>query len=199
MTGKQRTYMMAELWPSVCRAQGWNVRDDAKRHELYIAALGKAKRFSAFTESDFSMVKARMQTLAGNLAGAIEDGRPELNLKRQLLWKIRKEYRPCLALYVDAPDTYIQSVIRDKFGAVRGIKGLDDLSAQPDGPDFPSELEQLIMTLSARLNDMRGNAGDSIREMKQKAGLVSKPVSKTRSTPPPAREMAPAGADNCPF
>lgn len=40
MTKSQRAAYFRDLWPAAARRQGWNVRDDCKRHEITLLATG---------------------------------------------------------------------------------------------------------------------------------------------------------------
>ena len=172
MSNEQRRGLIY-WWNQACKAQGWNPKDESIRHALYKDVLGKAKRFSQFHNDDYTAVRARLKKLAGDLNGALEDGRPEINRKRQLIHVIKNQQIPCLALYVPDPLAYINSIIRDKFAAYKGLATFESLSAfTEDIAANPSQLHQLRMTLARCINDLRGAAGDTIRKMEIMARVL---------------------------
>ncbi len=93
---------------------------------------------------------------------------------------------PCLALYVEDAAAYVSAVATDKFrwrtrdGMSRQLT-LDDLDDVPvirtvrgELREFPSQLEQLKMTLAGRIggkDGFRAKAGHSVHDMRTKAGL----------------------------
>lgn len=179
-----------QLWPKACRANSWT-RDagmsaaeiDAKRKEVLrecgFDSLTKVDRTDGFTK-----VKNKLLILIGeSIQAGREDQDPTENKARTQRWKIEKEILPCLALYEEDVTGYVATVIA---GLSRHYKvdrptrppTLSDLDTKPsftkrDGKWIkgPSQMLQALMTLSARLDDKRAAAGDSLHDMKTKAGL----------------------------
>lgn len=172
---------MIELWPKAAKAQGWKQSDRAQRMAVLSEAvgrpLGSANDIGAHDE--FSRVVDHLGKLAGELPAAMRDGQQTRTERDRLLYVIG-EQRKQLALYVDHVPAYIESVIRDKFNRGRRTerRQIEDLSNEAGMPKVirghliepPSELKQLMMTLSGRINDFRKEAGHSLHEMNTKAG-----------------------------
>lgn len=178
------------LWPQACRANNWTkdggmsaAAIDAKRKEI-LRECG----FESLTEVDrtdgFTKVKNKLLILIGvDVKAGTEDQDPTENKGRTHRYVIAKEIIPCLALYEEDVTGYVASVIA---GLTRHYKTdrperpptLEDLSAKPTfkkrGGKWikgPSQALQALMTLSARLDDKRKAAGDTVHDMKIKAGL----------------------------
>lgn len=188
------------LWTMACRAQGWNKGDRAKRITVLSAAVGRpiesANEIDA--HDDFDAVKRRLLTLSDNIDGAHEEIEPEMGRARRLRVAINELMR-CIAVYSDHPgvamgmagaQAFVSKIIQDKFnrGSRVTVVTLEDLTAIPiilqNGRQIPSQLDQLVYTLGACLNGsgkmhgakrsrlgFRVAAGDSIHDMKLKAGL----------------------------
>lgn len=187
---KEQVNKFWSLWAQACRKQGWTreagmtaAEIDAKRKEL-IARCG----FDSLTKVDrldgFTKVKNELLLLVSdntNLKAAAEAGNPELNQARVLKHKIMNELMPCLALYEEDVAGYLTSVMEDKNRWWKIERPacditLEDLDAKPifrwvkgERKEFPSTLEQLMMTLNARVNSKRKAAGHSGHEMKMLA------------------------------
>jgi hypothetical protein len=182
--------MFWRLWPQACRANGWTkerglsaAEVDAKRKEL-LRACG----FDSLTEVDrtdgFTRVKNKLLILIGvSVQAGKEDQDPTENTGRNHRYVIEKEILPCLALYEEDVTGYVATVIA---GLTRHYKvdrptrppTLADLDTKPSFKKRaskwikgPSQMLQALMTLSARLNDKRKAAGDSLHDMKRKAGV----------------------------
>lgn len=191
-------------WPKACRANNWTreaglnaAAIDAKRKE-FLARCG----FKSLTEVDrvdgFTKVLKELLVLHGtDLDAGIEAGDLTINKARTIRHQILTELIPCLEVYLPDVRGYITTIMEDKNRwwkldrPARDIT-LNDLDAKPvyrhkDGElkEFPSQLEQLRYTLQARLNTLRNAAGDTIHEMKLKAGVpcVCAPCSRQRRTP----------------
>ena len=135
---------------------------------------------------DVDAVKNLLLMLAGNLAGAAEQGRPQDGQGRRFD-KALADYLQCLAIYpLDHPmgrngaAAYAFKIAQSK---VRGLYALSDLCDNPGvGPNRttglieikPSEREEILMTIAARLNGkggFRARAGHGMHDMYQAAGL----------------------------
>jgi hypothetical protein len=177
-------------WPKACRANNWTreaglttAEIDSKRKE-FLARCG----FKSLTEVDrvdgFTKVLNELIVLQGtDLDAGIEAGDLTINKARTIRHQILTELIPCLELYLDDVRAYVTTIMQDKNRwwkidrPARDIT-MNDLDARPifrrkDGElnEFPSQLDQLRYTLSARLNALRKAAGDSIHDMKLKAGV----------------------------
>lgn len=178
------------LWAQAAQAQGWTreaglnaAAINAKRKE-FLARLG----FDSLTKVDrtdgFTRVKNELLVLVGtSLKAGLEVNDPTLNKARNYRHLILNELSPCLGVYVADVTGYLTAIMEDKNRWWKIDRPacditLEDLNAQPifrrvkgELKEFPSQLEQLVMTLSARLNVLRNKTGDTIHEMKLKAGV----------------------------
>lgn len=173
MTPKQNALYFRE-WGALsrrCKAEGWTLPD---RHELHARALGADKSHLAFTNADFDKVLGvfRCYSQAENVNGQLRQmAQPTTRKMGRLEITLR-----CLALYVEDVEAYVGHICLDKFHT----PDWNDLSDTP--PPLrtgrngtwqpPSQLEQLIMTLSRALNGrdgLRNQAGDTLAEMHRKA------------------------------
>lgn len=183
MTTPQRITLMADWWPKACRAQGWNKNDKAKRLEVLSAAVKRdvtsANELNA--TSDIDAVKAHLGMLASNVAATIETDRPDIGRARRLRNTIGDQLK-CLALYHENAPAWLASVIRDKFKHGSRVMPLtaDDLSAEPvyftdrktgKPREIPSQLDQIVMTLSRAIQAKRKEQGDTLHTMKTRAGI----------------------------
>lgn len=183
---ESQTSLYWRLWAKACKAQAWNkaggmksAEVDAMRKAVTREVLGKDVSSKDFTNDQFTKIKAKFLELAGDLDGAMEVNQPTKGKARNFLHVIA-EQKKCLALYVDGSvEAYVEQVIRDKFNRGRRSERMqvESLSNEPGFNtrfmrETPSELAQLVMTLAARLNTMRNEAGDTIHDMKTKSGVL---------------------------
>jgi hypothetical protein len=203
-----------KLWTKACRNQGWTRQQglsaaaiDAKRKEM-LARCGFRSLKDVDPQGGFSLVKRELLKFDDQLQGAKEEIDPHIETGRTSRWFIEHDLIPCLALYVDDAWAYVSKIATDKFrwrtrdGMQRQIT-LDDLDDNPvvrevrgKLQEFPSQLEQLKFTLSGRLNGKDGfrkQAGDSIHDMRTKAGLPCRCARCCRSATIPAEAVAAAG------
>jgi hypothetical protein len=173
------------LWKQACVANAWTKENgmsgsdiDAKRKEVLrecgFDSLTLVDRINGFTK-----VKNKLLVLIGtSVQAGMEANDPVAhNNARIHRHKIEKEILPCLALYVEDVTGYVATVIA---GLTRHYQTdqptrpptLSDLSPLATRHSSPSQMEQCLMTLHARLHALRKAAGDSIHDMKLKAGLV---------------------------
>ena len=168
---------------------------DARRKEV-LRECG----FDSLTHVDkrdgFTKVKNRLLILIGeSVQAGIEAHDPVAhNNARIHRHKIEKEILPCLALYVEDVTGYVATVIAgltrhyqtdqptrpatlsdlDIYPAIGSRHTTNDTCHAIKGKRYspgPSQLEQCLMTLHARLHALRKAAGDSIHDMLTKAGL----------------------------
>lgn len=199
-------------WAAVRR-----VDTTADRHALHVRALGREVSSKAFTNRQLDAVLGVFRAVA-RPADVGAQMRQQDQERERHLYAIGQQLR-CVALYRE-PESYLARVIKDKF---RGAKSLDDLGDKPrirclpgttDLQEGDSDLMMLRYTLAARLNDLRNEAGDSIHQMKTKAGVrcdcavCSKARREGKSSPPAeagdadetvVAEAVPAEAEGDPF
>ena len=185
MTTPQITLFWRE-WAKTCRAMNWTkaagltpVQIDTHRREL-LARLG----FDSLTKVDhtkgFDRVLNELRVLQGvSVDAGMKAADDTIQDAERLRHVILTELVPCLELYVADVRAFIGQIILDKnrwwkLGGGREIT-IMDLDNHPvklrDGRVIPGQLEQLRMTLNARLNDKRREAGDSMHDMKIRAGV----------------------------
>jgi hypothetical protein len=181
------------LWPQGCKAMGWTAANgmsakeiDAKRKEFLLRcgfdSLTKVDRLDGFTK-----VKNELLVLQGvSIQAAQETIDPTLNQARVLRNQILTEIIPCLELYRGEKLTAdLAGILEDKnrwWKLDRPVRGMTlmDLDARPifradkaTGKQkyCGSQLSQVQWTLSRWMNDLRNEAGDTIHQMKLKAGV----------------------------
>ena len=179
-------------WPKSCKAMGWTRANgmsakeiDAKRKEFLLRcgfdSLTKVDRVDGFTK-----VKMELLVLQGvSVKAGIESEDLTINKARTIRHFIVTDLVPCLELYVADVRGYMTSIMEDKNRwwkidrPTRDIT-LMDLDAKPvyrhdkktgELKTWPSQLEQMNWTMAARLNTLRKDAGDTIHDMRLRAGL----------------------------
>lgn len=173
-------------WSTACKAQGWTRENgwnseqiDAKRHEI-LKELGY-KSLRDVDNRGFDKLLSRTRLLASRLEGAIDEVQPSNGDARRLLWRIEWLIK-CLEVYIPGRgETYVDSVVSDKFdhtdkfgNGVLHPRQWRELSAVRSVGKEDSELDQLRMTLTARLNGRTGyrsRQGHTIHEMCTRAGV----------------------------
>jgi len=180
-------------WAATCKARNWTreagltaSQIDAHRKDL-LAACG----FNSLTQVDrtdgFTKVLHETIALRGDsLKSAMETVDAALNQARVLRNQILTEIIPCLELYRReelAED--LAKIMEDKnrwWKLDRPSRGMTlmDLDARPifrtdratGGQKYMgSQLSQMQWTLSRWLNDLRNEAGDTIHDMRTRAGV----------------------------
>lgn len=173
------------LWPQACRANSWT-KDaglsapeiDARRKE-FLAGCGFKSLTLVDRTDGFTKVLNGLKVLIGtSVKAGMEVNDPTLNKARNFKHVILNELMPCLALYEDDVEGYITTIMEDKNRwwkidrPARDIT-LEDLDAKPvfrfkngERKEYPSTLEQLMMTINARIHSKRNLAGHSIHDMK---------------------------------
>lgn len=180
-------------WPKSCEVMGWTRAKgmaakeiDAQRKEFLLRC-----GFKSLTEVDrtdgFTKVKNELLVLQGvSLKAAQETIDPALNQARILRNQILTEIIPCLELYRKDQLTFdLTKIMEDKnrwwkIDRPACHMTLMDLDARPifrtiretGGQKYMgSQLSQMQWTLSRWLNDLRNQAGDTIHDMRTKAGV----------------------------
>ncbi|HEV2692266.1 MAG TPA: hypothetical protein VG347_05165 [Verrucomicrobiae bacterium] len=179
-------------WAATCRINNWTreagltaVQIDGHRKEL-LARCGFQSLKDVDRVAGFTKVLAELGVAQGtNLQAAREADDGSINDGRVIRNQILTEIVPCLELYIEDVRAYITSIIEDKsrwWKLDRPAREMSimDLDTRPifvtdastgDQKEWPSQLDQIRMTLTARLNTARNDAGDSIHDMKIRAGV----------------------------
>lgn len=153
----------------------------ADRHQIQKQALGVDYHVphKEYSNRQFDVVLAAFRAISR--PASIE---PQLRAQAQPAHRQQHrihEIQKCLALYVEDVAGYIATVAEDRFGVpADGTFSLDDLSDQETArinwqtkkPEtVPSQLEQMLMTLWARVQDMRRDADHTLHQMRILAGV----------------------------
>jgi len=176
--------LLWSLWRNACDAQMWRspacTLEEVEQHRkrVTLEVFGSPRSWKSINQKEeFDKLKSRLELLAGKVQGGIEDGHREYGDQRRLLWKFHEVQYKCVALYMPSPDKYLDRLLKERFKVVRDWTCIEDLDARPtirtrkDGTAYEaSDLLLFIETLDARINVMRNAAGDTIHEMKIKAG-----------------------------
>lgn len=202
-------------WTAIKRQLKASGSTDAQCENERYALLQRAG-FDSLTEVDtrsgFDRVLAECGAMRDDIKRTIETEDPTIGEARRLREKIRKELLRCLALYEPDAEAYLQAVLRDKIRWYKTDQPtrpptLDDLTATPTHnrrppcyalKERPSQLEQLMMTLNARIHAKRKAAGHTIHDMLTRAGLPCTCSQCDRSStrkPAPAIASEPAPRD----
>lgn len=220
-------WKILQLWTQVCKdrrqaagGEGWKSSDRALRLKTIGGILGRELTTLDQVGRVDECTKV-MHSLNAMLGTSVQSGREAedqtINKARTYRNVIRRRILPCLALYVDDANAFMQTVMEEKnrwWQVDRPAVGmtLDDLDAKPivrtlngEVKESASTLEQLLMTLNARLHAKRKAARHTIHEMNQLAGLKCKPGCAmcrpmvTIQGANPAGVMVPAEVDENPF
>lgn len=201
ITTPQRIAIM-KTWGKVCKDRGWKQSDQAFRLAKFGEIIGRpiasANEIGRIDECT-KLMKELKAMLGVDLKAAEEADNLYINRARVLRNVILTELVPCLELYVEDVNAYITAIIEDKnrwWKLDRPERGMTlmDLSAEPirkfdfktrSMKEFPSQLEQMVYTLSSCLNGsgkVRGGkksrlgfrvaAGETLHEMKTRAGVA---------------------------
>lgn len=200
---KDQVNLFWKLWAKACKAQGWDrfhglnsAAVDAKRKE-FLARCGFTSLTKVDTRHGFSLVKRELLKLDDQLQGGIEEVKPTIETARTGRWFIEHDLFPCIALYANVEEV-LAGLSNDfkftwKMGLGRGEPfTLDELTDDPvikmvkgEPREFPSQVKQLLMTLSAMLNGkdgLRAQAGHSVHTMRTMAGLDCQSAECTQPT-----------------
>jgi len=157
-------------WPKSCAAQGWTRAKgmsakeiDTKRKE-FLLRCGFQSLKDVDRTHGFTRVKNELTLLQRpDLKAARETVDSSLNEARILRHGILTDLIPCLELYIPDVRAYLAEVLFHQGHQMRDLE-LMQLSA--------GRLRRLRFTISARLNEKRKTSGDTIHDMRTKAGLV---------------------------
>lgn len=200
ITIPQRISIM-KLWGRVCRDRGWKSGDKdfrlAKFSEIIGRPIASANDIERVDECT-KLMKELQAMLGVSVKAGIEADNLYINRARVLRNVILTELVPCLELYVEDVNAYITAIIEDKnrwWKIDRPGRGMTlmDLTAEPirkfdpktrTMKEFPSQLDQMVYTLSACLNGsgrvyrgkksrlgFRVAAGHTLHQMKMLAGV----------------------------
>ena len=222
----QRTSIMI-LWGKVCKDRGWKSSDKdfrlAKFSEIIGRPIASANDIERIDECT-KLMKELQAMLGVSIQAATEADNLYINKARVLRNVILTELVPCLELYVADVNAYLTEIMQDKnrwwkIDRPERDMTLMDLSAEPirkfdfksrTMKEFPSQLEQMVYTLSSCLNGsgkvragkksrlgFRVAAGHTLHEMKTKAGVPCDCADCTRGSvvitaPAPLAELAEA-------
>lgn len=171
------------LWRTVCKDRGWKASDRDFRLAKFSELLGRpvdsltgVERIKECTKL-FNELKAM---LGVSLQAAREADDTTINDARVLRNQILTELIPCLELYVTDVRAYLTAIMEDKNRWWKIDRPACDitmmyLDAKPifhrdrrtgEQREFPSQLQQLQFTISARLHAKRKDAGHTIHDMK---------------------------------
>jgi hypothetical protein len=171
ITPSQRTTIM-KLWAKVCKDHGWKPGDRefrlAKFSEIIGRPIASADEIERIDECT-RLMKELAAMLGANVQAAREADNTRINRARVLRTQIVSEIIPCLELYIEDVRAYVTGIMADKnrwWKIDRPAREITvmDLDAEPIfRPDkttgqlkeWPSQLEQLQYTLSARLSSRR--------------------------------------------
>ncbi len=166
---KQTIHLMADCWNPACQAQGWKRSDRAFRLQKFGEILGRELCSSDDLEplGEFDLLKRELLALADKVVM----GDPQ---QKKLLWLVRHQLRPCLALYVLNPDAYIAGILKERHKVFGGLSTVESLSAQARPGKKHSDLMMFIFTLNDRIDAMRSAAGDTGHTMCGRARVKCK-------------------------
>ena len=188
ITEPQRIAIM-QLWGRVCKERGWKTSDKMLRLAKFSELLGRPLASTNDVErlDECTKLMSGLKCLLGiSVRAGLEATDPTLNQARVLRNTILTDLVPCLELYIADVAGFMAAIMEDKnrwWKIERPARGMTlmDLDAKPvirtdrttgELREFPSQLKQMLFTLSARLNEKRKSAGDSVHDMRTRAGLV---------------------------
>ncbi len=176
MTAKQDALYWRE-WGALsrrCQSEGWALPD---RHELHARALGRDKSHKLFNNPDFDQVLGvfRSYSQAENVNAQLRQIAQPTTRKLTRLEMTMK----CMALYVTDVEGYVGHVCMDKFRTpdwrdLSDVRPPERMGRNGQTWQPPSQVEQLVMTLSRCLNGadgLRNQAGDTLHDMHTAAGV----------------------------
>lgn len=185
ITSAQRISIM-KLWGRVCKDRQWKSSDRDLRLKTFGDLVGRplASTDDVGRVDECTKLMKGLEAMLGiSIQAAREADDPTINRARVLRYQIVNEIVPCLELYISDVRSYIAEIMADKnrwWKIDRPAREIDitDLDAKPiirtdkltgQLREFPSQLEQLQYTLTARLNAKRKEAGHTVHDMKIKA------------------------------
>jgi uncharacterized protein YjiS (DUF1127 family) len=153
-----------------CKAAAVPVPD---RHELHRRALGRDRSSKDFSNEEFDKVLAEFRAIsqpASVNAQLRQQRQPRTRLEFSL-----DELLACIGLYVADAEAYAAGICLDKYGTP-DFRDLSDVAVphKRNPKESSSPLDQFRWTLARSLNGktgLRNKAGDSLHDMKMKAGL----------------------------
>lgn len=181
---KAQLTLFWRAWAAACKAQGWTRDGGLTTGEINLLRreILTEVGFRSLTEVDpgpgFDRLLARVRGLDDQLhKGALDQVKPSNGHRRRLVWKIEWLIK-CLGIYLwdGAADTYVRKIVARKFARPGEYpRPWTELSADRTEGQEDSELDQLRMTLNARVNGRNGfraKDGHTVHEMATKAGVV---------------------------
>lgn len=168
---------ISKTWNAVCKDRGWKAGD----RDLRLRTLGEILGRELTTMDAIGRLDECtkvLHELNAMLGVSVQSGKEAvdqgINRQRNARWLIENEILPCLAIYpLDQPrgragaEGYLLTVLTDKS---RWLK-VDRPTREPRLDDFDDRTtQQILWTLSARLNAQRKAAGHTGHAMKTAAG-----------------------------
>lgn len=185
---KVQRIALLNLWSQVAKDRGWKVSDREARLRVCGEVLGRP--LGSLNEvgrmDDCTRLMHGLKAMLGtDVQAGLEAEDIWVNRGRVIRHQILEEIIPCLELYREDVRAYITRIAEDKNRwwkidrPAREIS-LMDLDAHPvvrvgkDGlpREFASPLEQMRFTLASRLDALRRQAGDTVHDMRTRAGVA---------------------------
>lgn len=207
ITTSQRTTLM-RIWAKVCKDRGWKSSDRTLRLATFSKIIGReiASADEIGRIDECTKLMHELNAMLGvSLRSAREADDQTINKSRVLRHQIAAEIIPCMELYIADVRGYITTIMEDKnrwWKIDRPTREMTmmDLDAKPifrrnkktgEVEQWPSQLEQMQYTLSARLNTFRNRAGETIHEMKLRAGVPCSCAACRLQIPAPNIDLSP--------
>jgi hypothetical protein len=185
ITLAQRITIM-KLWQRVCKDRDLKASNRAQRLATFSQIVGRMLDSTddvGRVDECTKLMKGLEAMLGISLQAARESDDTTINKARVLRYQIINELVPCLELYISDVRAYLAEIMADKNRwwridrPAREIQ-ITDLDATPiirtdkltgQLREFPSQLEQLQYTLTARLSAKRKEAGHTVHDMRTRA------------------------------
>lgn len=185
ITPSQRITVM-KLWQRVCKDRGLKASDRDLRLKTFGDLVGRPLVSTddvGRVDECTKLMKGLEAMLGISIQAAREADDTTINRARVLRYQIINEIVPCLELYIEDVRSYIAGIMADKnrwWKIDRPAREIEitDLDATPiirtdkltgQPREFPSQLEQLQYTLTARLSAKRKEAGHTVHDMRTQA------------------------------
>jgi hypothetical protein len=174
LTTAQRARLFGDWWPQICKRRGIDHQDREARLDFFAeAGIGRKSVTEMDYKTDFDKLKARCMAILhdSSIGRQIRQMRqPRLRIEDRI-----EEHFRCLALYMGDVETYVATICLERFHTP-DWHDLSELQVpHRNNPKVKSSpLEQFLWTINGRLNGKRGfraRAGDSVHDMRTKAGL----------------------------
>ena len=117
MTPRQRSTYFGTLWPAVCKAQGWNIKDENRRKCVTYGATGEEST-SDLDQDQITLLFNKLKHLADpqNFDKALADSDPAAALaeyqRPNLIWRIIRS----AAKIPGQPEAWLSKLCADRHG-----------------------------------------------------------------------------------